>query len=222
MILCVGNLLDGETVERILGLLEGVAYESGTRTAGWHARQVKANLQAAPGKATEEAASLIVAAMRRHDVFRSAVLPRAVRPPVFSRYGESMRYGSHVDDALMGGNHATRTDVSVTVFLSEPAAYEGGELVIETLAGDQSYKLDAGAAVIYPSTSLHRVAPVTNGQRDVAVTWIQSLVRTPEKREILFDLDRARRALFGREGKSHEFDLISKSHANLLRLWAET
>jgi PKHD-type hydroxylase len=129
-----------------------------------------------------------------------------------------MEYGSHVDDAVMGSTDPIRSDVSFTLFLNPPDAYDGGELVIESTAGEQAFKLPAGGLVLYPSSTLHRVVPVT---RLAAVSWVQSQIRDPGCREILFDLDTARRTLFEREGKSREFDLLSKSLANLLRLWAE-
>ena len=119
----------------------------------------------------------------------------------------------------MGG---IRTDVSFTLFLGDPASYDGGELVMEGTGGEQAYKLDAGSMILYPSGALHRVEPVTRGARLAAVGWAQSLVRDPGKREILFDLDTARRAIFRQQGKTAEFDLISKSTANLMRLWAES
>jgi PKHD-type hydroxylase len=121
----------------------------------------------------------------------------------------------------MGGGLALRSDVSLTVFLNDPEAYTGGELVIETVAGEDAVKFAAGDAVLYPSNRLHRVAPVTAGERVVAVTWIESRVRDEGEREILFDLDRARRRIFEREGKSETFDLVSKSYSNLLRRWGE-
>ena len=129
-----------------------------------------------------------------------------------------MHYGSHVDDALMDG---MRTDVSFTLFLSDPAGYDGGELTIESAAGEETFKLDAGSLVAYSATSLHRVADVTRGTRLAAVGGARSFIRDPARRELLFDLDTARRQLFAREGKSAEFDLVSKSLANLLRMWAE-
>jgi PKHD-type hydroxylase len=129
-----------------------------------------------------------------------------------------MAYGTHVDDALMGG---MRTDISFTLFLSDPESYDGGELVTESHAGEQPFKLPAGSLVLYPSTTLHRVEPVTRGSRLAAVGWVRSLVRDPARRELLFDLDTARKALFDRDGKSPEFDLLSKCGANLLRMWAE-
>jgi PKHD-type hydroxylase len=153
------------------------------------------------------------------------VLPRRLRPILFARYGEGRAYGAHVDDALMGLDDLAgpvRTDLAVTVFLAAADADDGGELVIESTAGEQAFKLGAGDAIAYPATTLHRVEPVTRGVRLVAVTWVQSLVRDPAAREVLFDLDAARRAVFEREGKGPAFDLVAKSHANLLRRWAES
>lgn len=223
MILCLSQILNAERLARIGALLEGAAFEDGAATAGWHARLVKANRQAAARHpAAREAAALVAEALRENEVFRSAVLPRRIAPVLLARYGGGESYGTHVDDALMGRAHPLRTDVAVTVFLAPPEGYAGGELVIEEPAGEQAFKLGGGDAIAYPATSLHRVAPVTSGERRVAVTWVQSLVRDPGQREILFDLDTARRQVFEREGKSPTFDLLAKSHANLLRRWAET
>lgn len=197
----------------------------GASTAGWHARMTKHNQQAAAGHpAAREAAALVSGALLAHPVFRAAALPRRLRPVLFARYGEGHAYGAHVDDALMGLDDPAgpvRTDVAITVFLADPGGYEGGELVLQTTAGEQTFKLGPGDAIVYPATTLHRVATVTGGERLVAVTWAQSLVRDALAREILFDLDTARRATFEQEGKSMAFDLVSKSHANLLRRWAE-
>jgi PKHD-type hydroxylase len=184
---------------------------------------VKNNAQLQSGETARQASALIHQALARSAVFNAAVRPRHIRPMLFSRYSGGQNYGAHVDDALMGsGESLTRSDVSLTVFLGDAESYEGGELVIEGTGGEQSFKLDAGSVITYPSNTLHYVAPVTSGTREVAVTWVQSLVREPAHREMLFDLDTARRSLFQREGKSREFDLISKTHANLLRQWAET
>jgi PKHD-type hydroxylase len=119
------------------------------------------------------------------------------------------------------GKDQVRTDVSVTVFLSAPEDYDGGELVIEAPGGESAYKLEAGAAVAYPASTLHRVNEVTRGTREVATLWVQSLVRSTEQRELLFDLERARRTLFEREGKTAEFDLLHKTASNLRRMWVE-
>ena len=172
----------------------------------------------------DEAALSLIRALLGNAVFRAAALPRRLRPILFARYDGTGAYGAHVDDALMGlsaPEGPTRVDVSVTVFLVAPETYAGGELVIESTAGETAYKLDAGCALVYPATSLHRVEPVTSGVRLVGVTWAQSLVRDPAAREILFDLDTARRAVFAQSGDTETFRRLAKTHANLLRRWVE-
>lgn len=219
MQLCLGEILSPERLAAIAAALGRARFIDGKATAGWSAAGVKANQQA-DDPALVPLAAEIEAALRAHRVFALAARPRRLHPMLFARYEPGMTYGPHVDDALMG-EPPLRTDLALTLFLSEPETYDGGELSIDHPGGEQSYKLPAGAAVLYPATSLHQVTPVTRGVRLVAVTWIQSLIRDPGQREILFDLDTARRTLFAREGKSREFDLMSKSLANLLRLWAE-
>ena len=223
MIVCISQVLDAAALARVRELLARGSFVEGKLTAGWHARTVKDNRQLAPGAEAEAAGALVRDALMAHEVFRSAVLPLKLRPILFSRSDAGMAYGRHVDDAIMGRDPAQpmRSDVSVTVFLGEPDCYEGGELILEGPGGESGYKLEAGAAIVYPSTSLHRVSPVASGRREVAVAWAQSMVRSAERREILFDLDAARRAIFTEHGKTPEFDLIAKSYANLLRQWAE-
>lgn len=226
MLVCIAGLLDADALGKVHALLGAARFADGARTAGWHARAVKANRQAeAQDPAAREAGALVSAALLADPVFRAAALPRRLRPVLFARYGEGEAYGAHVDDAVMGASDPggpLRTDVAVTVFLAAPGEYGGGELVVEDAGGEQAFKLAAGDAVAYPATALHRVAPVLSGERLVAVTWAQSLVRDPSAREVLFDLDAARRDVWAREGKSRAFDLLAKSHANLLRRWAET
>ncbi len=220
MILCIADLLTAAEVEHLRGLFDAGPFQDGGRTAGWHAKLVKNNQQMS-GPAAAEAQALVIAALKRNPLFRSAVMPRRIRPPLLARYGSGQTYGDHVDDAIMGEDDPVRSDISCTVFLRDPDDYDGGELVMDTTGGEQMFKLPAGAAITYSSYTLHRVAPVTRGVREVAVTWIQSMVREADRREILFDLDRSRRAVFDAEGKTPLFDTLTKSHANLLRLWAE-
>jgi PKHD-type hydroxylase len=137
---------------------------------------------------------------------------------MFSRYEPGHEYGAHVDDPLMAGK---RSDVSFTLFLSDPASYEGGELVLDTPLGEEAIKLDPGSVFIYPATLLHRVAPVTRGVRLAAVGWVRSYIRDAAQRELLFDLETARRRLFDREGKSADGDLLARCAANLQRMWCE-
>jgi PKHD-type hydroxylase len=223
MILCIGEILTGEQLKRVRSALDGGSFEDGRKTAGWHARLVKNNEQmTVADPAAQALRSEVEKALTEHPVFQMAARPAKITPILFSRYRDGMTYGNHVDDPVMGqGSGRMRTDISFTLFLDDPDSYDGGELVTDTSAGEQSYKLPAGSVVLYPSSTLHRVEPVTLGQRRVAIGWIQSTIREPAQREVLFDLDTARRQLFERAGKTAEFDLLTKSLANLQRFWAE-
>ncbi|SHF38161.1 PKHD-type hydroxylase [Modicisalibacter ilicicola DSM 19980] len=223
MILCIADVLDSPTLTALRNeLATDELYVDGRKTAGWHAREVKRNEQADAGSAeVQRWRERVGECIRRHPLFQMAARPARMTPVRFSRYQQGMHYGNHVDDPVMGGEQSVRTDLSFTLFLESPETYDGGELVTDTTAGEQRYKLPAGSMILYPSSTLHRVEPVTRGQRLAAIGWVQSQVRDPGAREILFDLDTARRQLFEREGKSREFDLISKSLANLQRLWIE-
>ncbi len=223
MILCIAEVLSPEQLSRIRTQLNASRFQDGKETAGWHARLVKQNEQAAPQEPGVQALKQEVEqSLGRHPLFQIAARPKRMSPLLFSRYREGMTYGNHVDDPVMGrGDERLRSDLSFTLFLTGEEDYDGGELVMDTSAGEQSYKLPAGAMILYPSSTLHRVEPVTRGERLVAVGWVQSLIRDPGQREILFDLDTARRQLFEQQGKTREFDLLTKSLANLQRLWVE-
>ena len=219
MLLCIGTVLNSEEIGAFRSEIEALSFVDGRTTAGWAARLVKDNEQAEGGERRAEAIRRRVAErILDNELFQLAVRPKALTPLMISRYKPGKQYGTHVDDALMRG---MRTDVSFTLFLADPETYEGGELVIESSAGEQSFKLPAGAMIVYPSTSLHRVAPVREGERLAVVGWARSFVRSAERREILFDLETARRAVFEAQGKSEAFDQLSKCGANLLRMWAE-
>jgi len=217
MQIVIGNVLSGEDIDLVRATLAQATFVDGRETAGFAARQVKHNRQA-DGRKTETVRKLVEERILAHEVFALAVRPKALTPILFSRYEPGMRYGSHVDDPLMQG---LRTDVSFTLFLSDPESYDGGELVIEGASGEDVVKLAAGSLIAYPSTALHHVAEVTRGERLAAVGWARSYVRDGAQRELLFELDTARRQLFKREGKSVEYDLVSKSLANLMRMWVE-
>jgi PKHD-type hydroxylase len=220
MILCIGDVLDGAALAELKGTVAGGVFVDGILSSGWASRLVKNNEQLGAGPALEMAQHKVIGALRSNPMFAAAVMPRHFAPPLFARYEPGMAFGSHMDNPLMGPDHM-RADVSVTIFLSDPETYDGGELVMETTGGEAAYKLPAGSAVTYPTTMLHRVEPVTRGTREVAVTWAQSLFRRADHREILFDLERTARAIFEREGKSEHYDLINKSTSNLRRLWVD-
>ncbi|GAB4240776.1 MAG: Fe2+-dependent dioxygenase [Elainellaceae cyanobacterium] len=223
MILCISNVLTPDELQQVIAKLAATEFVDGKTTAGWHARLVKHNTQlpkGAPG--LDEIRAVISVALQRNRLFQMAVRPKLIHPMLISRYEPGMAYGTHTDDALMTAQQQLmRSDISFTLFLSAPESYQGGELVIDSTEAEQAYKLEAGAMVVYPSSTLHRVETVTAGTRLAAVSWVQSLIRDPGDREILFDLDTARQALFEQYGKTREFDLLSKTHANLLRKWVE-
>ena len=224
MLMCIPDILDGPTLKKIRAEIEESEFEDGRRTAGRYAKRVKHNLQlereSEPAKRIK---ATIVRALRRNPTFHRVAIPRSIRPPLISRYREGMDYGLHVDDALMGrAAQKARTDLSVTVALNSPEDYDGGELIIHSPFGEQEVKLPAGAAVVYPSSAVHRVAPVSRGERLAAVTWVQSYVRDPEMREILYDLYQVREMLAKADPEGEETALAGKTYTNLLRMWSET
>jgi PKHD-type hydroxylase len=219
MFTVIGDVLDSNEVESAGATLAKAEFADGKATAGWHARLVKKNLQATSrDKAVAELRETVAQKIGSHPVFRLLVRPKSLSPIILARYEPGMAYGSHVDDALMNG---VRSDVSFTLFLSDSDTYDGGALVIETSGGEEDIKLPAGSLVVYPSTTLHRVEEVTRGARLAAVGWARSFIRDPAQRELLFDLDTARQSIFKAHGKTPEFDLLSKTSANLLRMWVE-
>jgi PKHD-type hydroxylase len=219
MQIVISDVISTAEIKTVTDTLERARFVDGRATAGFAARLVKDNRQAEGSDRTLETIRKLVAErILGNEVFRLAVRPKMLSELLFSRYEPGMHYGSHVDDALMDG---MRTDVAFTLFLCDPRSYDGGELTIESAAGEDTFKLDAGSLVAYPATSLHRVTDVTRGARVAAVGWARSFIRDSARRELLFDLDTARRQLFAREGKSAEFDLLSKSFANLMRMWVE-
>lgn len=210
------------TKEEVTALRDIIArsgqFADGKATAGRAARAVKENEQLEQGAQIDIVRKNVRTALERHPLFSAFAQPKAITRILVSRYGPGMSYGTHVDEALMGGR---RTDLSFTLFLSEPDAYEGGELVMEDMGGSTAIKLAPGDAVIYPTGALHRVAEVTGGERLAVVGWVRSLIRRSDQREILFDLEIASRAVFEREGKSALYDTLAKSRSNLMRMWAE-
>lgn len=222
MLVTIDNVLDLPSVQHLRKAMAEGDFVDGQKTAGFRARRVKHNEQLSPeGGIRKEMDAMVVDSLRRNVDFQRCALPRAIQRPLFSRYSPGMDYGLHVDDALMGRGNRIRSDISVTVYLSNPDEYEGGELEMRSPFGPQEVKLPAGSAVIYPSSTLHRVKPVTAGERLAAVTWVQSFVADPAKREVIADLDRVRRRLGELDPDGAETDLAFKSYTNLLRMWSD-
>lgn len=227
MLISIENVLDKDEVAHVRQRLDAAEWQDGLKTAGTLASTVKHNLQIADG--SELAVSLgnhILRKLGNMPEFVSAALPLRIYPPKFNCYRDGGTYGAHVDSALMqvpGANLTVRTDLSATLFLSEPDEYEGGELQIEGPFGVQAVKLDAGDMVLYPSTSLHQVTPVTQGARIASFFWIQSMVQDESARTLLYDLDCSIRGLTatGLQGSPDLLQLTGVYH-NLLRRWAVT
>jgi PKHD-type hydroxylase len=223
LIVCVPDVLTAQELGAIRAELEQAPFVDGASTAGWSAREVKKNQQIDLNAGSyARMAETVRGAFHRNAMLQAALLPSATTQVLFNRYGVGMQYGPHVDAPVMGGmGNAVRSDIAITLFLSDPRSYAGGELVVHTSGMGYEFKLEAGAAIAYPANTLHHVKPVTEGARLAGIIWVQSQVRDPARRELLWDLDNAKRQIFGREGKSTTFDTVSRSHANLLRMWAD-
>jgi PKHD-type hydroxylase len=199
-------------------LSEPHVFEDGSGTAGWRARERKRNLQAVDAPLVAGALRKVEGALAANELFQSAAHPKAILGLLLSRYEPGMAYGPHIDDAMIGGQ---RADLSFTLFLSEPESYDGGELLIERTEGEHGFKLPAGHLLLYPATTLHRVAPVTRGSRLAAVGWVRSLVREEAQRELLFELDEAIALLRLGGDRERAMDLVLKARSNLLRRWLD-
>jgi len=222
MLLEIPDILNPAQLAKIHELLAGAGSQDGRLSAGWAAARVKHNeeLHLEP-RQMQTLVRIVMSSLGHHDSFKSATLPYRIADPIFARYRSGMTYGDHVDDPIMGQGPRFRSDISMTLFLHPPAAYDGGELAIRTSFGERQVKLDAGDAVVYPSSSLHHVAPVTQGERLVCLLWIQSYVRDAHQRELLHELNQAREQLLREQPGSALAGQVDKSYANLLRMWAE-
>jgi len=216
------RLLPGQEASRIVSELEQRDFADGKLTASGFAKDVKNNLQLKRQKGEfSDLDKLVFDVFQRSPEFQAFAIPKRIATPIFSRYDPGMQYGSHVDNAFMGGPSGVRSDLSVTLFLSPPDSYDGGELVVEMALGEQPIKLDAGEAVVYSSSSVHHVAPVTRGVRYAAVTWVQSAVADERLRAVLHDLSRS--IEHTDVARNPELSLIlSKSYHNLLRYAADS
>jgi PKHD-type hydroxylase len=223
MLIEIPALLSKKKLTEIQDILAKSEFVDGKLSAGQAAQRVKNNAEL-PQNAEHlnRLNSLVMNTLVQHPLFQSAALPHRIASPFYAKYEKGQTYGEHIDDPVMGpAGQRYRSDISCTVFLNSPEDYEGGELQIKTQYGDQLVKLEAGCAILYPSTSLHQVNPVTSGTRFVAVTWIQSLIRQAEKRDLLFELNQAREQLMLEQPNSEITNRVDHSYVNLVRMWAE-
>lgn len=227
MLVCIPDVLSKADVADFKRILKQADWESGLTTAGRQAALVKNNRQLPHTSTTaQQLGDRILVALSNSAVFMSAALPLKILPPMFNRYGIGEHFGAHVDNAIRvvpGTPIRIRTDLSCTLFLSAPDEYDGGDLTIEDDYGAQDVKLSAGDLVLYPSTSLHRVSPVTRGERISSFFWLQSMVRADINRSLLFDLDQTIQELAGQQGSDDPNVVrLTGIYHNLIRTWAET
>jgi PKHD-type hydroxylase len=223
MLLIVNGVLKPDELALARALLAEAQFVDGKLSAGAAARRVKENEELAGNAAELERLNRVVmGALSRHPAYRSGALPLHAASPLYARYRPGMTYGEHLDDPIMGtGGVLYRSDVAVTVFLSAPEEYDGGELVVRTASGEQQVKGAAGDAVLYPASTIHRVNPVTRGERLVAATWVQSLVRDPARRELLYGLNLAREKLLAAAPEAEETAQVNAAYLNLIRMWSD-
>jgi PKHD-type hydroxylase len=226
MLLHIPEILDKEQVGQMRQALAQATWTDGRQTVGPQGAQVKRNLQLPDDSSLRhELGQTVLAALARHPLYHAAVLPLRTLAPRFNRYEGGGQYGFHVDGAVMatgnGGMHI-RSDVSCTLFLSEPDEYDGGELIVSDTYGEHEVKLPAGDAIVYPSSSLHRVTPVTRGARLASFFWVQSMVRDDGARRLLLDMDQAIQSLTAAQADAAALLQLTGVYHNLLRRWAQT
>ncbi len=226
MMLPIPDLLDTATLARVRAVLDAGDWIDGNATSGAQSALAKRNRQLPEASAAaRDAGGIVLDALGRTPLFVAAALPLKVYPPLFNRYEGGEAFGAHVDNAIRiqrGSDFRIRSDLSCTIFLSDPDSYDGGELVIEEPSGERRVKLAAGSAILYPASSVHRVEPVTRGVRLASFFWLQSMVRGSEERAILFDLDRAVQRVGGELGQGHRAAVeLTGVYHNLLRRWAD-
>lgn len=222
MLLHIPALLKYNALQSVNALLARATFVDGRLSAGKAAAQVKHNQEVPPeDPLMRELNALVMGHLVQHPLYQSAALPHRVASPFYARYTQGMAYGNHIDDPVMGAPERYRADISITVFLNPPSDYDGGELLIHTAFGPREVKLPAGDAILYPASSLHQVAQVTRGERRVAVTWVQSLIRDPAKRALLHELNQARESLMRSEAQATHTAQVDHTYVNLVRLWAE-
>jgi len=223
MLLNIPGVLKGDELALVRAWLAAAPFVDGRLSAGAAARRVKNNQELEGGAADLERLNrAIMGNLVRHPANCSGALPLHAASPLYARYRSGMAYGDHLDDPIMGADGVKyRSDIAVMIFLSAPEEYDGGELVIRTHAGNQAVKLAAGDAVLYPAGSIHRVSPVTRGERLVAVTWVQSLVRDAAQRELLYELNAAREKLLQSAPEATETAQVNAAYLNLIRMWSD-
>ncbi|MEM8845176.1 MAG: Fe2+-dependent dioxygenase [Pseudomonadota bacterium] len=222
MLIQLKNVLGQKELLAVQDLLNDATYIDGKLSAGSVAAQVKNNQEVdSADKKIDQLNQIVMGNLVRHKTYQRAVLPNNIASPFYARYEIGMGYGEHIDDPIMGTDQRYRSDIAITVFLNSPDEYEGGELCIQTEVGEQKIKYPAGDAVLYPATTRHQVAKVTQGKRLVAVTWAQSLIKDIEQRDLLYQLASARDKLLRKKPDEEYTKQVDLVYVNLVRKWSE-
>jgi len=221
MLVNIKHILGEAELKKVQQLLNDATFRDGKLSAGMTAQQVKNNQEVADENIISSLNNIVMNHVVRHPDYQQAALPHRIAAPFYARYENDMEYGEHIDDPIMGQSDRYRSDLAMTIFLNSPQEYEGGELIIQSSYGEQSIKLSAGDAVLYPASTRHRVAKVTSGKRLVAVTWVQSLIRDNEQRDLLYQLSKTREKLLRKDPDSEDTKRIDSTYVNLVRMWSE-
>ena len=226
MLVCVPDILNRDEVADFRRIMDAEKWEDGRSTAGKQSAEVKNNEQLPPdGQISRALGERVIRALAASPLFMSAAIPKHIFPPLFNRYAPGKFFGEHVDNAIRGDTLTglrIRTDLSITLFLSEPDEYDGGELLVDDYYGSHRMKLPAGHLVLYPATSLHMVTPVTRGVRTASFFWLQSMIKDSHGRRLIFDLDTALQGLVAQLGRNNaEVRTLTNVYHNLTRYWAD-
>lgn len=220
MIIHVKHVLGEQEFRQIRALLQNATFKDGKLSAGKVAGAVKNNEELANQEIIAKLNAVVMNNLVRHSEYQRAVLPCRIAVPFYVRYRQGMYYGEHVDDPIMGEGDRYRSDVAVTIFLNAPEKYDGGELAIQTPYGTKKIKYPAGDAVLYPATMRHEVMPVTSGERQVAVTWAQSIIPDSNRRELLYQLNSVREKMLRKNADSEDARRVDNVYVNLVRMWS--
>ena len=221
MIVQIKHVLGKDELNKVQELLKTAKFRDGHLSAGMVAKQVIHIQEVSHENIISSLNNIVMNNVVRHPVYQQAALPHRIATPFYARYETGMEYGEHIDDPIMGQGDRYRSDLAMTIFLNSPDEYKGGELIIQTPFGEQTIKYSAGDAVLYPATTRHRVVKVTSGERLVAVTWVQSLIRDNEQRELLYQLSKTREKMLRKDPDSEDTKCIDSTYVNLVRMWSE-
>ncbi|NQW01802.1 MAG: Fe2+-dependent dioxygenase [Rhodospirillales bacterium] len=219
----ISKLLSDQQVKSINKVMDTATFIDGRSTGGVAVQAIKNNLQLDRDASDfpTELDTQVLSALWNHPTLRSAVIPTQIMAPYYSKYLVGMEYGTHVDNPVMGTPPAIRTDVSITIFLNDPKAYDGGELIVKSEVGDASFKLPAGDAIIYPTGALHAVNKIAKGERRVVVSWMQSMIADPYRRRMVYELDMVCQSLFHKMPDTEEQRVLMRTYGNLVRIWGQ-